>query len=155
MAEWFLIYFQIMFIFLFVHQKSCIQQKQIQDLSNMSELFLFIFLFICGFVVAAEKSSLWTFLFLYRCFNIEYKCIFWSSFKSCMLESKKLYDLYKNVFQYINIYFLSNTTQKEYCYLLKLLKELYLLLVIIFQFLSTHVMFSNKLIKKKPTQIRY
>lgn len=62
-----------------------------------------------------------------------------------MLESKKLYDLYKNMFQYINIFL----KQHKYCYLLKLLKELYVLLVIIFQFLSTHVMFSNKLIKKQ------
>lgn len=47
-----------------------------------------------------------------------------------------------NIKKNVTIYFLSNIFKE--ILLLKLLKELFLLLVIIFEFLSTHVMFSKK-----------
>lgn len=116
-------------LFFFLHT------KQIQEMSEFF-LFIYIFLFICGFCCRSRKIlTLWTFNIV--AFNIIY---FEACFKSWMPESKKLYDLYKNVFY--NIYFLSNTQlRRNIVAYLSYLKKLYLLLVIIILFLSTHVMF--------------
>lgn len=128
-AEWFLIYFQN-----YVYFSFCTPSKY-KKCPNFSCLYIF-FYSSAVFVVAAEKSwlcglliSLLLILFISKLVS-----------KAGCRESKKLYDLYKNVFY--NIYFLSNTQlRRNIVAYLSYLKKLYLLLVIIIQFLSTHVMF--------------